>query len=68
MNGDESRLKEHLDRRIERMADNGGGGSTGVLAILVIFLIVVVAGLIVFGGRFFGTTKRVDINITTPSK
>ena len=50
------------------MADDSGSGSTGVVAVLVIFVIIVVAGLLVFGGRLFSTTKKVDINITTPSK
>jgi hypothetical protein len=51
------------------MADNGGGGgNAGVLAVLVIFVIIVLAGLLVFGGRMFNTTKKVDINISTPAK
>jgi hypothetical protein len=50
------------------MADDGGSGSTGVVAILVIFVIVVVAALFIFGGRLFSGNKRVDVNITTPSK
>ena len=48
------------------MADNGSG-STGVVAVLVIFVIIVVAALFIFGGRFFGGNKRVDVNIQTPS-
>jgi hypothetical protein len=50
------------------MGDNGGSGSTGVVAILVIFVIIVVAGLLVFGGRLFGGNKKVDVNISAPSK
>jgi hypothetical protein len=50
------------------MADDGGSGSTGVVAILVIFVIIVVAALFIFGGRLFSGNKRVDVNITTPSK
>ena len=50
------------------MADNGGSGSAGVVAVLVIFVIIVLAGLVVFVGRLFSPTKKVDINITTPSK
>jgi hypothetical protein len=50
------------------MADDGGSGSTGVVAILVIFVIIVVAALFIFGGRFLSGNKRVDVNITTPSK
>ena len=51
------------------MAENGGGGSSaGVVAVLVIFVIVVLAALFVFGGRIFSGNKKVDINITTPSK
>jgi len=50
------------------MSDDGGSGSTGVVAILVIFVIVVVAALFIFGGRLFSGNKRVDVNITTPSK
>ena len=49
------------------MADNGSG-STGVVAVLVIFVILVVAALFVFGGRWFGGDKRIDVNIGTPSK
>ena len=49
------------------MADNGGG-STGVVAVLVIFVIIVVAALFVFGGRWLSGNKRVDVNISTPSK
>jgi|RhiMethySRZTD1v2_1073278.scaffolds.fasta_scaffold33538_8 hypothetical protein len=48
------------------MADNGSG-STGVVAVLVIFVIIVVAALFVFGGRWFGGNKRVDVNIQTPA-
>ena len=51
------------------MAENSGGSSTGVVAVLVIFVIIILAGLVVFGGRLFNSgTKKVDINITTPSK
>jgi len=49
------------------MAENSGS-STGVVAVLVIFVIIVLAGLLVFGARMFNTTKKVDINISTPSK
>jgi len=50
------------------MGDNGGGGSAGVVAVLVIFVIIVVAALFVFGGRFLSGNKKVDVNISTPSK
>jgi len=50
------------------MGDSDGGGSAGVVAVLVIFVIIVVAALFVFGGRLFGGNKKVDINISTPSK
>ncbi len=50
------------------MGENGGGGSTGVVAILVIFVIIVVVALFVFGGRIFSGNKKVDVNITAPSK
>jgi len=50
------------------MGDNGGGGSAGVVAVLVIFVVIVLAALFVFGGRFFGTSKKVDVNISAPSK
>ena len=50
------------------MGDNGGSGSTGVVAVLVIFVIIVVAALFVFGGRMFGGNKKIDVNISTPSK
>lgn len=49
------------------MADNGSG-STGVLAVLVIFIIIVVGALLIFGGRWFSSNKRIDVNIQTPSK
>lgn len=49
------------------MADNGSG-STGVVAVLVIFIIIVVAALFIFGGRWFGSSKKVDVNISAPSK
>jgi hypothetical protein len=49
------------------MGDNGSG-STGVVAVLVIFVIIVVAALFIFGGRFFGGNKNVDVNISTPAK
>lgn len=48
------------------MADNGSG-STGVVAVLVIFVIIVVAALFVFGGRWFGGNKKVDVDINVPS-
>jgi hypothetical protein len=50
----------------ENMADNGSG-STGVVAVLVIFVIIVIAALFVFGGRWFGGDKKVDVNISAPS-
>jgi hypothetical protein len=50
------------------MGDNDGGGSAGVVAVLVIFVIIVVAALFVFGGRLFSGNKRIDVNISTPSK
>ena len=50
------------------MAEDGGSGSAGVVAVLVIFVIIVVAALFVFGGRIFSGNKKVDVNISTPSK
>lgn len=51
------------------MADNGSSAAnTGVIAILVIFVILVVGALFMFGGRWFGGDKRIDVNIGTPSK
>jgi hypothetical protein len=50
------------------MADNGGSGSTGVVAVLVIFVVIVIAALFVFGGRIFNGNKKVDVNISAPSK
>jgi hypothetical protein len=51
------------------MADESSStASTGIVAILVIFVLLVVGALFVFGGRFFGGNKRVDVNIGTPSK
>ena len=51
------------------MGDNGSStASTWILAILVIFVILVVGALFVFGGRWFGGDKRIDVNIGTPSK
>ena len=51
------------------MGENGGGaGSTGVVAVLVIFVIIVVVALFMFGGRLFGGNKKVDVNISAPSK
>jgi len=53
----------------KQMADNGSStASTGIIAILVIFVILVVGALFVFGGRWFGGNKRIDVNIGTPSK
>ena len=58
-----------LERRIEVMAENGGGGgSAGVVAVLVIFVIVVLVALFVFGGRILNGNKKIDVNISTPSK
>jgi len=51
------------------MADNGSStANTGIIAVLVIFVILVVAALFVFGGRWFGGDKQIDVNIGTPSK
>lgn len=51
------------------MADNGSSAaSTGIMAVLVIFVILVVAALFVFGGRWLGGNKKVDVNISAPSK
>jgi len=51
------------------MADNGSStASTGIIAVLVIFVVLVVAALFIFGGRWFGGDKRIDVNIGTPSK
>jgi hypothetical protein len=50
------------------MGDDGGSGSAGVVAVLVIFVILVVAALFVFGGRLFGGDKKIDVNISAPSK
>ena len=49
-------------------SDGGGGGSAGVVAVVAIFVIIIVAALFVFGGRFLGGNKQVDVNVTTPSK
>lgn len=51
------------------MADNGSSAaSTGIMAVLVIFVVLVIAALFVFGGRWFGGDKKVDVNISAPSK
>lgn len=50
------------------MGENGGGGSTGVVAVLVIFVIIVVAALFVFGGRIFSGDKKIDVNVSAPSR
>jgi len=51
------------------MGDNGGGGgNAGVVAVLVIFVVIVLAGLVLFGGRIFNSSKNVNVTITTPSK
>jgi hypothetical protein len=53
----------------KEMADNGSStANTGIVAVLVIFVILVVAALFVFGGRWFGGDKQIDVNIGTPSK
>jgi flagellar basal body-associated protein FliL len=53
----------------KEMADNASStASTGIIAVLVIFVILVVAALFVFGGRWFGGNKRIDVNIGTPAK
>ncbi len=50
------------------MAENSSSAaSTGIVAVLVIFVILVVAALFVFGGRWFGGDKKVDVNISAPS-
>jgi hypothetical protein len=49
------------------MGENGSG-SAGVVAVLVIFVIIVIAALFIFGGRFFGGNKNVDVNISAPGK
>jgi len=59
-------LKEFEEDKLR--ADNGGGGSAGVVAVLVIFVVVVIAALLVFGGRIFSGNKKVDVNISVPSK
>ena len=47
---------------------DGGAGSTGVVAVLVIFVIIIVALFLLFGrGLLGGGTKKVDVNVTTPS-
>jgi len=50
------------------MADNGGGGNAGVVAVLVIFVVIILAGLVVFSGRIFHTSKNVNVTISTPTK
>ena len=52
------------------MADNGSSSaaSTGIVAVLVIFVILIVGALFVFGGRWFGGNKKIDVNIGTPAK
>jgi len=50
------------------MGDDSGSGSTGVVAVLVIFVVIVVAALVVFRGRFIGGNKKVDVNISAPTK
>jgi cobalamin biosynthesis Mg chelatase CobN len=58
-----------INQEEKRMADNGSStASTGIIAILVIFVILVVGALFVFGGRWFGGNKRIDVNIGTPAK
>ena len=64
------RTGRSINQEEKEMADNGSSSaaSTGIIAILVIFVILVVGALFVFGGRWFGGNKRIDVNIGTPSK
>jgi hypothetical protein len=55
-------------KRRKEMAENSSAASTGIVAVLVIFVILVVASLFVFGGRWFGGDKKIDVNISAPSK
>jgi hypothetical protein len=48
--------------------DSSSAASTGIIAILVIFVILVVGALFVFGGRWFGGNKKIDVNIGAPAK
>jgi len=50
------------------MGEESSSGTTGVVAVFVIFVIIVVAALFVFGGRFLNSNKKIDVNISTPSK
>jgi hypothetical protein len=52
----------------EMADDTSSTASTGIIAVLVIFVILVVAALFVFGGRWFGGNKKIDVNISAPSK
>ena len=58
-----------INQEGKQMADNASStASTGIIAVLVIFVILVVGALFVFGGRWFGGNKRIDVNIGTPAK
>ena len=63
------RSRSLTEQEEKKMGENSSrAASTGIVAVLVIFVILVVGALFVFGGRWFGGDKRIDVNIGTPSK
>jgi len=52
----------------EMAKSENGNSSAGIVAVVVIFLIIVLVGLFMFGGRLFGESNSVDVNVTAPAK
>lgn len=49
------------------MADGESTGSNAIWAVALIIIVALIVGAVIYGGKFFTSEKKVDINVTAPS-
>lgn len=49
------------------MADGENTGSNAVWAVALVIIVALIIGAVIYGGKFFTSEKKVDINVSGPS-
>ena len=49
------------------MADGESTGSNAIWAVALVIIVAMIVGAVIYGGKYFNSSKKVDINVTAPS-
>ena len=48
--------------------DGNGTGSNAIWAVALIIIVAIIAGVVFYSGAFTGGTKKVDVDVSVPSR